>query len=197
MLPFRRIHAVPQEHLVEDAVGVADSRKWHAPGNRLSAVALEDRLHLLLAQLYIQAFDGFAGEGRERRLHGGLGSEAGSASQHVARSCLPDCRQALRADLTRWCAAVDPTPQGIGQALGGCRIASRALPEIKYPPAHLRELAGDTSVAINVALQLGGPELGPRRWRLGEFASLVGMPETTVDEDRDPATRYGDVGCTW
>lgn len=82
------------------------------PGSCLGSVSFDDRLHLLLGQVGMQAFAEFTGEGVDEGLHGGLDLEVYSAP---SGSNLPGCRQALGADLGGGRAAVDPIPQGISE----------------------------------------------------------------------------------
>ena len=102
--------------------------------------------------------------------------------------------QSLSTDFADSSIAVDPTLQGFWQAFQGLRIASGALPNGEYTPAHFYKLLSGALVAIDICLQFGCPKRRPRGRRFGIFAPLVGVPEASVHEDRYLAARHRDVG---
>lgn len=111
-----------------------------------------------------------------------------------SRAGLPIHSHALGADRASGCAAVDPGSQRFGQASGSFGIAGGALPDYQHPPAHLSKLVGCALVAIDIALQLGRPKCGVRRRCLGEPATLVRVPEASMDKDSNLPAWHGDVG---
>ena len=102
--------------------------------------------------------------------------------------------QSLSTDFADSSIAVDPTLQGFWQAFQGLRIASGALPNGEYTPAHFYKLLSGALFAIDIGLQFGCPRRRPRGRRLGIFAPQVGVPEASVYEDPNLAARHRDVG---
>jgi hypothetical protein len=61
-------------------------------------------------------------------------------------------------------------------------------------PASLSEHADDQLVPRYVLIELGKPEIQATLWGIREFAAFMPMPETPVDENRDPVFCENEIG---
>ncbi len=68
------------------------------------------------------------------------------------------------------------------------RVTCPAFPDHQNLPTVLLKLAAIPSISIDVALPLGLPELGVRRWHDTTVSTPVTMPEAPVDENHLPSS---------
>jgi len=73
----------------------------------------------------------------------------------------------------------------------------RAFPHNGRAPASYMEGTEGSPIPLDISFEFRCPEFRSCRWRGRETATLVPVPETTVNENHGPVSRENQIGLSW